>query len=140
DELAFLETLRRILVKEGKLYISVPAHNFLWSNNDKNAGHFRRYTISKLRRLLSQTGFNVDYATYFFALMPLPILLYRTIPSRLGRYRNITPELKQKELILKKGRIKPFVDWLLKRELERIRQKRSISFGSSCLVVGSKPR
>ena len=53
--LEFLHT--RIVNKDGYLILTVPAHRFLYSIFDKNAGHIRRYEKRALRELLERCGF-----------------------------------------------------------------------------------
>jgi hypothetical protein len=36
-------------INAGKIYITVPSYNFLWSLKDIYSGHFRRYTIKVYR-------------------------------------------------------------------------------------------
>ncbi|HBF33921.1 TPA: hypothetical protein DDW35_05105 [Candidatus Sumerlaeota bacterium] len=83
--LELLQEFRRVLVPDGRLYLTVPALRALWSNEDKIAGHHERYSVKTLASLLEQSGFEVDYATYFFAYLPLPIFLLRSLPYRLGQ-------------------------------------------------------
>jgi SAM-dependent methyltransferase len=80
----FLDQIRRALAPGGRLYITVPAYQAIWSAEDESAGHFRRYTRRALCRVLAAHGFTVEYATYFFWCLPAPILLFRALPSRLG--------------------------------------------------------
>lgn len=48
----------------GKLLIYVPARMELYSQFDKNIGHFRRYTKPELRTKITQAGFHIDTITY----------------------------------------------------------------------------
>jgi len=47
DDIGFLTTIKTLLVPNGKLYITVPAYNFLRSVEDNYAGHYRRYTLKE---------------------------------------------------------------------------------------------
>lgn len=79
-----LEQARELLTADGRLYLTVPAFGWLWAEDDVVAGHFRRYARGPLRDLLRRTGFAVDFASYLFAPLPLPLWLLRAVPSRLG--------------------------------------------------------
>jgi SAM-dependent methyltransferase len=81
---ALLATLRRLLAPGGRLYLTVPAYQWLWSADDDLGGHHRRYTRRDLAARLMRAGFSVNYATYIFSPLPLPILLLRSLPSRAG--------------------------------------------------------
>ena len=67
----FLKKLFLLLEKDGYMLITVPAFNFLWTSEDKIAGHYRRYTISKIKEQLKKNGFKVIYSSYFFSFLVL---------------------------------------------------------------------
>ena len=139
DDAGFIRHLHELLEKDGKLFISVPAYNLLWSNDDILAGHFRRYTVSSLTRLLESEGFKIDYATYFFWFLPLPISLFKTLPYRLGlQAKQKGEETVNRDHATGSKLIKRTLDLLLKFESSLIAQKCSLPFGGSCLVAASK--
>src|SRR5688572_11907656 len=59
DERALAE-LHRVLQPGGHLFLSVPAHAWLWSARDTLAGHRRRYSRGLLRRRVTAAGFEVE--------------------------------------------------------------------------------
>src|SRR5215510_12694626 len=59
DDQGFVAELRRILRPGGLVYLTVPAHQWLWSITDVEAGHFRRYSTRQLRLLFVEGGFDV---------------------------------------------------------------------------------
>lgn len=56
------------------------------------AGHSRRYTLSRLRRVLETAGYGIEFATYFFGFLPGAILVARVLPYRLGFARREASE------------------------------------------------
>ncbi|MCB0332599.1 MAG: class I SAM-dependent methyltransferase, partial [Bdellovibrionales bacterium] len=50
DDVAFLQMIRAALRPDGKLYLTVPAYQWLWSQEDVYAQHYKRYTISQLKK------------------------------------------------------------------------------------------
>ena len=131
DDVGFLRSLRSYLAPGARLYLTVPAYPWLWSHEDDAAGHFRRYTTTSLRRVLTQAGFVLAYSTYFFSILPLPILIARTIPSRLGR-RAVTVAHTEREHVRDEGAI---VSRVLAAECNAVAGGRRVPFGGSCLAV-----
>jgi 2-polyprenyl-3-methyl-5-hydroxy-6-metoxy-1,4-benzoquinol methylase len=52
-----LRETTRVLAPDGRLVVSVPAHQWLWSAFDDRVGHVRRYTRAALRADLAAVGF-----------------------------------------------------------------------------------
>jgi SAM-dependent methyltransferase len=65
DDLAALQRLERVLEPRGHLCLLVPAHFALYGSYDRVDGHYRRYSRSHLRVLLSYTGLEVLELRYF---------------------------------------------------------------------------
>lgn len=130
DDRRFLSETRQLLVPGGRLYLTTPAYRRLWSQEDEAAGHRRRYTLARLRSLLSEAGFRTDFASYFFFPLPLPILLART----LRRNAKSRPD----DHRLPRGLAGRILQRMLAAELRRLQKGRPIPFGSSCLVVAAR--
>ena len=135
DDREFLRLTRGLLKPGGRLYVTVPAFQALWSSEDELVGHHRRYSIRSMTDSLEACGFTVDYATYLFAPLALPLFLLRTLPSRLGRRTTLDPARTAAELKPPSGLATRAIGALLDREVARIRQRRTIPFGTSCLAV-----
>ena len=135
----FLAHFRKALRLGGRLYITVPAHTWLWSTIDTLSGHFRRYTVASLRREVEKAGLRVEYVTYFFTWFGLPIFCLRSIPYRLGiggeektdrqELDNVANQYKQAS---------PSGDWILKKLFHselRILHRSQLRHGASVLAV-----
>ncbi|PZU96169.1 MAG: class I SAM-dependent methyltransferase [Pseudanabaena sp.] len=83
DEQA-VELAKDYLSLVGKLLITVPAYQFLWSAHDQIHGHKRRYTKKKLIELLHKTGYEVSYISYFNTFL-FPLI---AIARLLGNLRD----------------------------------------------------
>lgn len=135
DDQSLLKYLRTRMMIDGYLYITVPAFSLLWSHEDVEAGHFRRFTLSGLKKLVEQTGYRVEYSTYFFSFLTIPIFLLRSIPSALGFRKQSKSEKVQQEHRPPSGLVGKWMDQSRRKELHCIQQKKSLFWGSSCLLV-----
>lgn len=133
-EQALLAEVHRVLRPDGIFCVTVPAYTWLWSAEDDHAGHVRRYTLDQLLASFTSAGFTLDYASYFFAPLTVPILLGRTLPYRLGRRSTATVATEHRPPRLARHA----VDALLAPEVTRIREGRSLPFGSSILAVARR--
>jgi len=123
DDIGLLKEARRILLPSGKLFITVPAYQWMWSTHDEINGHQRRYTAKILRRVLELAGFKVEEVSYFNCLLfPAAALQRFLAPNADGL--NV-PKLNR--LLLK--------IFLLEKYLLR---HISLPFGLSILAVASK--
>ena len=133
NEDEFLQSLNCGLKNQGKLFITVPAHQYLWSNFDVEVGHFRRYNLLSLVSKLEENGFYVIYKSYFFSLLLIPLYMLRKVfkinKSRMNRKKehigasNIIGRLVGVVLIFEK--------WFISRQIK-------LPFGTSCIVVAVK--
>ncbi|HUK06799.1 MAG TPA: methyltransferase domain-containing protein [Stellaceae bacterium] len=133
-----LLTLFNLLRPGGWLYLTVPAYQFLFSAVDHFSGHFRRYTCRSLTDGLRGAGFDMCYATYFFAPLVPPIFLRRAVSSWLRQNPADIPPTDDSEHRVA-GPQAAILDKLLSWEAHRIERGLRVPFGSSCLVVGRKP-
>ncbi|MEK6867439.1 MAG: hypothetical protein AABX98_01315, partial [Nanoarchaeota archaeon] len=79
----------------------------------------------------------IEYATYMFSLLPIPIFLYRVLPYKLFNYkRNISLEEYKQEH--NPSLAHALLHRLWNREKEIVKKKKKILFGSSCLVVAKR--
>lgn len=139
DDFGFLRKIYPLLPCGGQLFITAPSYPWLWSSDDKLAGHFRRHTDRSLRTLLRKTGFETNFSTYFFSLLVPPVLLLRTIPSalRLQNKRRVS-ELLPSSHGTTVPRLSNLLNKLMSFECSSIKKRRRIPFGSSLLLVARK--
>jgi SAM-dependent methyltransferase len=140
EDLGFLRHLYDLLVPGGMLYLTVPAFQALWSQEDIDAGHFRRYSLSQMEQKLEQAGFESTYSTYIFQWLVAPVWLFRVLPYRLGLRgkNNNSPEKVQRDHVLKEGLVFKVIRNLLEREQGMIEAKERLPFGGSCMVAMRK--
>jgi SAM-dependent methyltransferase len=140
DAEGFLRLTRGLLKPGGRVYVTVPAFQALWSSEDDLVGHHRRYTVGSLSASLKASGFTVDYATYLFAPLALPLFLLRSLPSRLGRRPTLDPARTAAELKPPSAVVVRAISVLLEREVARVARHQTIPFGTSCLAVATANR
>src|SRR5437870_10675435 len=77
DDVAGLREMRRVLRRDGRALLFVPAFMFLWGVQDDISHHRRRYTVPDLKRRLAEAGLTVERVTYANITFFVPILLGR---------------------------------------------------------------
>jgi len=131
DEQGFLCEIRRCLAADGRIYLTVPAGRWLWSDADVQAGHFRRYTFASLRRALERAGFRPLFMSKMFSPLPLPLFLCRSLPSLFGHRRQPVGSSSRQH----RSRGRMLMEHVWYWELARLARRRSIPCGTSCLAV-----
>ncbi|MEI6130572.1 MAG: class I SAM-dependent methyltransferase [Planctomycetota bacterium] len=136
EQLAMAE-IARVLKPGGRVFFSVPAYQWLWSQNDKIAHHCRRYTAGRLRLALQSAGLAVRRMSYFNAfLLPLivPAILLQKLRERFGKlpdgYNNTSvqmPSLLNRMFTAVMSSERWFLRWL------------SFPVGHSLLCIAKKP-
>jgi cyclopropane fatty-acyl-phospholipid synthase-like methyltransferase len=87
------EELRRaheMLQAGGHLLIFVPAMQILYSNFDKEVGHYCRFKLSDLRKKVEDAGFTIEEARYFDRLGAPLFFLYFTLLGNTLTNNNVS--------------------------------------------------
>jgi SAM-dependent methyltransferase len=135
----FLAGLTRYLRPNGRLYVTVPAYSALWSDADVEAGHQRRYARAELGAVIEASGYDVEYTTYFFWWLPLPIAAVRVVGSRLPwRRRNAQPASSEHTLGGRLARSVALRSFAF--EIGLIARGRVVPCGGSCLAIARVKR
>lgn len=138
DDVSFLRDLTPLLSSNGKIYATVPAYQALWSAQDVSAGHFRRHTRRSIIETFNNAGYQVDYCSYFFKWLPLPIYLGRVLAYKLGlaNKENATKKANRHHGV-SQGISARLMAKMCAPEASKIASGQVIAFGSSCLVAAS---
>jgi hypothetical protein len=131
NDRAYLQSLTPYLKGGGRIYLTTPAFQWLWSSNDVRSGHYRRYTLQALRDVLGAAGLRVEYATYIFWCLPLPLLLFRALRSNNSQSRARRQHSAGGPLLRR------LAEACFAFEIRHINRGASIPFGGSCLAVAS---
>ena len=90
DDTALLREQLPRLSAQGRVLVSVPAWQALYSEHDVRLGHRRRYAPSDLRRLVEAAGLDIQLMGGLFALLLLPRSLSKAAEV-FGGYRAMSP-------------------------------------------------
>jgi hypothetical protein len=136
----FLVMVRARLRPGGRLFLTVPAYQLLWSQEDVDAGHYRRYGTRSLRGALERAGLQLEYTTHIFWPLPVPIAIARALASRLGLRRGAGAASRRSEYIAPAALLDGLILRLLGPETALVGQGRRVPVGSSILAVAKRPR
>jgi SAM-dependent methyltransferase len=132
DPVAVLSEVRRVLRPDGHVYITVPAYQALWSDEDEHVQHHRRYTRKLLTEHLTAAGLRTEYMSHFFRPLVVPIFLIRAVPYRLKLRKRTGPNLSHHG---PGGAGQRVVERLLARELDQLRSGSQLPYGGSIIAV-----
>jgi SAM-dependent methyltransferase len=82
DDLTAVAEIARVLRPEGAAIISVPAHQWLFSEHDVALHHFRRYSRAGLRSVLERGGLRIRRLSYWDATLFPVICFHRMLGKR----------------------------------------------------------
>jgi SAM-dependent methyltransferase len=139
NDFSFLQSIRQLIKKGGRLYATVPSYTFLWSEEDVNAGHFRRYVLRDICKVLESAGFQLEYSTYIFRFLPVPIFLFRSLPFKLGLTgKEKSAKSASRDHASQGGPASRMLSSILRQEIRKLDGGKSMRFGGSCLVVAKR--
>lgn len=135
DDISVLRGIHKALKTNGRLILTVPQHQFLWSGIDEFVHHQRRYGRKELMSKLESAGFQVNYVTSFvFMLFPLMLV------SRLFESKRKAPATTAD--FNRQVRFNPFVnrvfDWFMRIDEAMIARRWSLPWGGTLLMVAQK--
>jgi SAM-dependent methyltransferase len=135
DDTKALEDLNSLLIDDGMLILTVPAHQSLWSYFDEVSHHCRRYELDELENKLILTGFKVEYLTYYMSSIFPIIWIGRRLKGAIDR--RSADDQASDEL-----RIVPVINGLLTsllaQEAHLINHRKRLPFGTSILAIAFK--
>lgn len=120
----------------GKLLVTVPAHQSLWSYFDEAARHCRRYSEDTIREKLKRAGFEVEFLTQFMACLFPIVWAYRKLAGLRGNATSAR-EKASDEFRLVPG-FNGIMAALLHLEAKWICHGRSLPIGTSLVVIARK--
>ena len=130
NEVEILKEARNYLTDSGKILVTVPAYQFLWSPHDDFVHHVRRYTKKSLRAVLEEAGYKVERLSYFNSIL-FPLALIQRLGSKLlnkklSAHLSIPPRI---------------INWLFKTVFSQeagILKRTNLPIGLSLIAVVTK--
>ncbi len=86
DDRSALKMVRARIKESGKILITVPAYNFLWSELDVANQHKRRYRMGTLKSVIQKAGFIPLYSTYFNTIL-FPAISAIRLACKISRWQ-----------------------------------------------------
>lgn len=130
DENVLLQ-MHQAIQPNGGLIITVPQHPSLWSLQDEQACHVRRYTKKELISKVTRAGFSIVETLSFMSFL-LPLMVMSRKLKNVKKNQDALAELK----------LHPFINFGLEKilDLERLLIKSRMRFpaGGSLLLVAKK--
>lgn len=94
DDKLTLSELRRVCTPGGRLLVTVPAYQALWSQHDEANHHYRRYGRAMLRGAAEAAGWEVERLTSFNSVLLAPAAAVRIVRRRTRSSNgDYTPDL-----------------------------------------------
>lgn len=142
DDRRILHDLHDLLTRDGRLLITVPAHQYLWSYFDEASHHYRRYERGELLQKLEESGYQVEQASYFMAsIFPLVYIGRRLswLLKKRGRTCQVT---RPNKLAVSELRIIPVINEIISMflvlESRLLTRRKKLPWGASLLAVARK--
>ena len=82
NDTSILKTINKLLNKNGRIILVVPAYQLLYGNRDKKIGHYRRYSKKDLIIKLTNNGFKIIKIRYWNILGFFPYFIFEKILKR----------------------------------------------------------
>ncbi|MDY0301954.1 MAG: class I SAM-dependent methyltransferase [Trichlorobacter sp.] len=131
DDKTALLRAGQLLKPGGRLLVTVPAYNWLWSAHDTAHHHRRRYTANRLQQLAAAAGLDVIRSGYFNSLLFPLIALTRTC-------KKLTNSTSDSDATMPPPLINNLLQSIFAAE-QHLAGYRLLPFGTSATVILSAP-
>jgi SAM-dependent methyltransferase len=136
-----LRLIHNTLRPGGKLLLTVPAHQSLWSYFDEAGHHCRRYSSQDIRQKLIDAGFQVEFLSQFMATIFPMVWIFRKMRMRGVREQSGFDSVRSRTQ--DEFRIVPVVNLiltgLLTLEARWVARGHHLPIGTSLVVVARRP-
>lgn len=136
DDTRVLREFQRVLKPGGRLFVSVPAYQFLYSQNDRVAHHQRRYTRGLLGERLRAAGFTPRKASYFNTML-FPLILPAVLVLKLKEKLFGLPDGQTNLSVKFAGPVNSTFAWIMSSERWLLRNM-EFPFGHSLFALSDR--
>lgn len=130
-----LVEMRRTLEDDGRLYLTVPVGQWLWSSLDETLGHQQRFSKKSIRKLLERNGFIPEQEEFLFLSLVPFAWLTRALPYRLRRDRSTIDDISDQ---LSPSKIIDSIAAIILKIEAKISRRIPLPYGLTLLVVAKK--
>lgn len=134
DDDKVLANFYRALKPKGTLILSLPQHQWLWSQSDDFAHHIRRYSRGDISRKLKKAGFHITYVNSFVSLL-LPLMAIKRLQPSEKVLENFTVN----DILGVNPALNKTLYALMLLELALLKLGIRFPAGGSIIVVARKP-
>jgi SAM-dependent methyltransferase len=134
DDRLTLTELRRVCAVGGRLLLTVPAYQALWSLHDEANHHFRRYGRRALRQTVADAGWKLERITSFNSILLVPAAAVRLAQRGRRPDEGYRPELERGPMWLNR-----LLEWPLRAEAWWIARGLDLPAGLSLMALLQNP-
>jgi len=134
-----LASLWKALAPGGRLLLTVPAHQFLWSYFDEAAHHCRRYSTQDIRQKLTDAGFQVEFLSQFMTCIFPIVWIFRKMNGRRKQAESDSARSRTSEEFQLVPIVNPILTALLTLEADWLARGHHVPIGTSLVVVARRP-
>jgi SAM-dependent methyltransferase len=87
DDEFLINTIGPLLKNNGKIIMTIPAYQFLYSKHDEVLKHYRRYNIKMIKNLCNKSNFRIKRYHYFYFLLLFPRLLTKKRENKINDWK-----------------------------------------------------
>jgi SAM-dependent methyltransferase len=123
----------------GKLLLTVPAHQSLWSYFDEAARHCRRYSAQDIREKLREAGFRVEFLSQFMTSIFPIVWIYRKMYGLRQDSDSATARAQASDELRLVPVINQLLTAVLTLEAGWVARGHRLPIGTSLVVVARRP-
>ena len=135
-DVSAIGNMYNMLSDHGKLIVSVPQYQFMWSRIDEIVRHKRRYSRRELIDKIQQSGFKVKFITSFVCLL-FPFMLLSRALEKIRKDDTTDDEFLKKAMNLPKF-VNAIFDYVMVVEEKLIKSGISLPYGGTLIIVPEK--